>query len=130
MIGTSLAFIVASGFLFWNAFADQYSQLLTIFNVIDPNEAWDLQLNEVFIKNAIRIVIFFVVFLAVMFSIAFYLTHRYYGPLVSIERFIDDLKEGQYQSRVTIRSKDELQDLAHKLNDLAEVLEKRHPPSS
>ena len=98
--------------------------------MIDPKEAWDLQLNDVFIKNAIRIVIFFVIFLVVMFSIAFYLTHRYYGPLVSIERFIDDLKEGQYKSRVTIRSKDELQDLAHKLNDLAEVLEKRHPPSS
>lgn len=126
MIGISLAFILASAILFWSAFNDQYQQLIAIFNVVDPNELWELRLNDVFRTNAIRIIVFFTIFFFVMFYIVFFLTHRYYGPLVSIERFIDDLCKGNYGSRVTIRNKDELQELAQKLNNLAEELEKRH----
>jgi signal transduction histidine kinase len=54
------------------------------------------------------------------------LTHRYYGPLVSIERFVDDMTQGRYGQRVKIRQKDELQRLTDKLNDMASALEKRH----
>ena len=126
MIGISLAFILASGILFWSAFNDQYQQLIAIFNVVDPNELWELRLNDVFKTNAIRIIVFFTFFFFAMFYIVFFLTHRYYGPLVSIERFIEELSSGNYTSRVNIRNKDELQELAKKLNKLAEELEKRH----
>ena len=127
MIGTSLVFILVSAFMFWHAFDDQYNQLITIFKVVDPEELWELRLNDVFKANAIRIIIFFLVFLGGMFTLAFYLTHRYYGPLISIERFLDDLTDGNYKSRVSIRSTDELQELVRKLNHLASVLEQRHP---
>ncbi|MCB9229017.1 MAG: hypothetical protein H6618_05340 [Deltaproteobacteria bacterium] len=125
MIGTSFAFILASGIMFWNAFDDQYTQLISIFSVVDPEELWELRLNTVFETNAIRILLFFLIFMTVTFSIAVSLTHRYYGPLVSIDRFIDDLIRGKYSSRIHVRSKDELQDLAKKLNQLAEVLERQ-----
>lgn len=127
MIGAALAFIVVSGYMFWSAFGDQYTQIISIFNIVDPDELWELRLNDVFQTNAIRIVVFFTAFLIVMFGLAFHLTHRYYGPLVSIERFLDELIRGNYQSRVTIRNTDELQDLVRKLNELASNLEKRHP---
>ena len=56
----------------------------------------------------------------------FKLTHRYYGPLVSIERFIDEVARGKYKNRVKIRQNDELQRLANRLNDMANSLDKRH----
>lgn len=125
MIGISLFFIATSGYLFWHAFDDQYQQLISIFNVVDPNELWELRLNDVFKINAIRIAIFFALFFVGIFYIVFFLTHRYYGPLVSIERFLDHMIAGKYESRVSIRSKDELQSLVAKLNQLAENLEKK-----
>lgn len=130
MIGISLFFIVAAGVLFWSAFNAQYQQLISIFNIVDPNDLWELQLNDVFQTHALRILIFFIVFFFTMFGVAFFLTHRYYGPLVSIERFIDQLSEGRYAGKVTIRSRDELQGLVIKLNKLAEALEKRHGPKA
>lgn len=46
-------------------------------------------------------------------------THQIYGPLVSIRRFLDELSEGRTPSPIALRSSDQLQDLATKLNQLA-----------
>ena len=129
MVGISIGFIFASGYLFWLAFSDQYQQLIGIFQVVDPNDAWELQLNDVFKANAYRIITFFVVFIFVTFYMAFKLTHKYYGPLVSIERFIKELSNGNYSARVRIRKSDELHELVKKLNILADQLEQKHPKS-
>ena len=129
MIGISLGFIVVSGYLFVNAFSDQYQHLMTIFQVADPSDTWELIMNDVFKANAIKVLIFFAVFFIVTIYIVFSTTHKYYGPLISIERFIQELTEGNYEARVQIRKKDELQNLVSKLNDLAVQLEKKHPKS-
>ena len=49
-------------------------------------------------------------------------THRIYGPLVSINRFLDELLAGQPASPIQIREKDQLKDLVTKLNGLSERL--------
>jgi hypothetical protein len=54
------------------------------------------------------------------FYVAVHYTHKIYGPLVSINRFVDELVEGKTPSRLALRDGDELQDLASKLNILAE----------
>lgn len=53
-----------------------------------------------------------------------YFSHRIFGPTVPIRRHVQKLSEGDYSSRIHLRSSDELKDLAEDLNHLAEVLAK------
>ena len=130
MIGISLAFVAATAVIFISAFYDQYKHVMGIFNIVDPEIQWGMILNDVFYTNAVRLGVFFILFLISIFFIVFRLTHRYYGPLVSIERFVEEMIQGRYEARVSIRSKDELQDLVKKLNLLAEALDKKHGNNS
>ena len=56
-------------------------------------------------------------------------THQIYGPLVSIHRFLDQILDGQRPDKLSLRQSDQLQDLAKKLNLVAEGLafEKQTP---
>ena len=126
VIGISVAFVGICAFMFVNAFTEQYQHVMGIFNVVDPTKQWDLVTNDVFKTNAIKIAILFVVFIAVLFFVVFKLTHRYYGPLVSIERFVDEFARGDYSKRAKIRERDELHSLVDKLNMMADQIERRH----
>ena len=126
VFGICLAFIGFSGFLFVAAFMEQYQHVMGIFQVVDPNLRWELVTNDVFYKNAVRVGLLFATFITVLFTVIFRMTHRVYGPLVSIERFVAQMAAGKYNRRVVIRSGDELQRLVSRLNDMAASLEKRH----
>lgn len=126
VIGISMAFVAVCALMFITAFIDQYKHVMNIFHVVDPKLQWELVTNEIFFTNAIRIGLMFAAFIAVMFTVVFRLTHRYYGPLVSIERFVDQVLSGDYHVRCKIREKDELHALCAKLNAMAEALESRH----
>ena len=122
----SIAFVGLASFMFWFAFSQQYQQVMNIFKVIDPTLKWELVTNDVFLANALRLGALFVAFIAVLFSVVFRMTHRIYGPLVSIERFVEQMAHGQYDKRVTIRQGDDLLRLVGRLNHMVEALEKRH----
>ncbi len=126
VFAVSVAFILASGFLFVMAFRDQYEHVMGLFNVVDENMKWALVTNDVFTTNAIRIGAVFAAYLIILFTVVFRLTHRYYGPLVSIERFVEEIKRGNYGQRVKIRERDELHQLVDRLNSMADILERRH----
>lgn len=126
IIAISVAFTAAAGALFMFAFNEQYQQVMSIFSVVDPNLQWELVANDVFEKNAWRLAALLFGFIAVLMIVVFKMTHKYYGPLVSVERFVDEITKGEYYSRVSIRTSDELQDLAAKLNNMAQSLENKH----
>jgi signal transduction histidine kinase len=128
VIGFSLAFVAATTVVFLLAFYNQYQHLMSIFNITDTKAQMELVTNDIFYSNIMRIAFVFVIFIALNFLMVFKLTHRYYGPLVSIERFVDEMTAGQYARRVKIRKGDELQRLVDKLNDMASTLERRHGP--
>ena len=65
--------------------------------------------------------------LAVLLGI--HVSHRVFGPLVPLRRHIDELKRGNFASRVQLRKNDELVELQDSLNDLAESLEARYGSS-
>lgn len=65
----------------------------------------------------------FVVFVAATLFFSIRYTHAIYGPLVSINRFLDDLLAGKSPQSITLRESDQLQDLAAKLNRVAERIE-------
>lgn len=52
-------------------------------------------------------------------------SHRLFGPQVPMQRLIEDLIEGRFSSRGTLRKNDEFQDLMAALNRLASNLEER-----
>ncbi len=126
VIGASVAFVICVAAMFIYAFAKQYEHLMTLFNVTDVKDQMELVTNDIFYQNAIKIALLLIGYVLGMFILVFKLTHRYYGPLVSIERFVDEMTQGRYGQRVKIRQSDELQRLTTKLNEMAAELENRH----
>ncbi|MGE0173633.1 MAG: HAMP domain-containing protein [Oligoflexales bacterium] len=126
VITIAMTFVVLTAALFVSAFAEQYAHVMEIFNVVDPGFKWEVVTNDVFFKNVYRLGFLLVSFVAVLFFVVFRTTHKYYGPLISIDRFIEKIKDGDYTSRIVIRKTDELQDLANALNGMAETLAQRH----
>lgn len=61
---------------------------------------------------------------ALILSVRF--SHRVSGPMVAISRLVENLIQGHYDQRVTLRQSDEFHQLAHRLNELAEALEKKN----
>lgn len=59
-------------------------------------------------------------FVATTLRVAVSYTHKIYGPLISINRFLDEVLEGKKPHRLKLREGDQLQDLASKLNLLAD----------
>lgn len=53
------------------------------------------------------------------------LSHRIFGPLVPISRHINELKNGNYSSRVQLRKNDFMLELKDELNELAEKLQSK-----
>jgi HAMP domain-containing protein len=66
-----------------------------------------------------------------MYAFAFFLglmvTHKIFGPIVPIQRTLNQLKAGEYSARVTLRKADEIQMkmLAESINELAAQLERK-----
>jgi len=126
VIVVSLGFLVFAGASISYAFYEQYQQVMEIFNVVDSSTQWELVTNDIFFKNALILAGVFIAYVVLLFVIVFKATHRIYGPLVGVERFVGQLTSGDYQRRIVIRRGDELQRLADQLNRLAEHLENTH----
>jgi HAMP domain-containing protein len=125
VLAVCIGFVLLAGALFVAGFWEQYKHVMTIFNVVDPNLQWELVTNRVFYINTIRMAVLFASFIGLLMAVVFRMTHRIYGPLVSIERFVEQIADGQYDKRVKIRNKDELKRLVSKLNNMAERIEAR-----
>ena len=126
VIFISFIFTGLALFLFILAFWQQYLHVMNIFEVVNPAMQWEMLTNEVFRTNIIKVTVLFSAFVLVIMAVVFKVTHNYYGPLVSIERFVDLVARGDYHQRISIRKTDELSRLAGKLNNMAEQLESRH----
>lgn len=126
MVAITIPFLIASGYILVNSFFEQYQHVLTIFNVVDPRMQWSTIADDIFYSNIIKLGICFIVFIFVLFFTIFKVTHRYYGPLVAINRFLKEIEAGNYSARAKIRENDDLQDLVKNLNHLAQILENRH----
>ena len=61
-----------------------------------------------------------------MLIFGIYLTQKIAGPLVPIERMVEDLIQGNYDADdIKLRQSDELQDIASQLNKLKETLKEK-----
>ncbi len=126
MLSLSLSFLVLVAYMIVSAFVDQYRHVMEIFNVVDPETRWELVTNDVFYSNAYKIGVLFLIYIVLSLILVFRMTHKVYGPLVSIERFIEQMGAGHYEKRLVIRKGDDLQRLASQLNKMASMLDRRH----
>lgn len=93
----------------------------------NPGLIGNIDQLESFFNSAIWLSIGFaavMVGFGVLISIA--ITHRVFGPIVQINRVIEELKKGNYSVRGKLRAKDEFQEVMNDLNELATTLESRH----
>ena len=97
----------------------------------------DSNLDSLGLESAISLLIFDVslfcvigFFLNIIFSFAFaiYMTHRVAGPGLVIERYIAEIKAGEYDSTRTLRKSDDLQAIMSALRDLAAHLKSKSKP--
>jgi hypothetical protein len=113
----NLVFSVAiAGVMYWFV-SDMFTAIKTYFSLTGYDAA--LTLDKLSTPLMI-IASMLLVFVGVTFYIAIHYTHKIYGPLVSINRFVDDMVEGRPPRRLALRDGDELQDLVTKLNILAD----------
>lgn len=127
VVAVCLSFVVLLGWLYARAFREQYQQVIDIFSVVDTGA---LVSNEIFIRNAL---IIGATLLGLVLSTIFVVvrrTHKMYGPMVSIQRFVSELARGNYAARIAIRESDDFQSLVDRLNKLAETLHERHPDTA
>lgn len=119
-------FLVSAGWLFYNSFVEQYTHVMQIFEITDPDTQWETITNDVFYANLYKIGGLFTIYALVLIATIFRITHRYHGPLISMERFATSIASGHYYKRVQVRKKDELKTLAQHLNMMATNLETKH----
>mgnify|MGYP001317693735 CR=1 FL=1 len=74
----------------------------------------------------IRFTILFLIvllFSIINFWICLRLSHRIGGPMINIQRILEQAQRGDYKVRITLRSKDFLHEIADSVNLLLEKLE-------
>lgn len=126
VIVIAMAFLVAMTLVITSGFFTQYTMLIdTNFQPGAGSSAGDLVM-EVFFRHTIALSVIFVTFIIVLIGAVIYYTHRIYGAMVALRRFIDDLSAGNYDKRCQLRATDELQSLAESLNGLAQTLQTKY----
>lgn len=127
LIVSTLIFLLVAGFFAFQAFSQQYVQIQEIFQVLDPNLQHELVMNDIVTRNAIGLAISIVAYIIVMVVFIVRAHHKYTGPLVAIQKFVQSMTNGHYSSRVRLRKGDEhMEELETALNRMAEELGKRH----
>lgn len=112
-----LATVVAASFYKQIAYASQDFEVQPIFT----QKLYVLMQSSILALTVTALILTVVTTLAAMI-----LSHRFFGPLVPIKRFINSVKDGDYSVRLSLRNADELHDLAQDLNEMAIALEKRY----
>jgi hypothetical protein len=113
----NLLFSVLFAGVVWWVLSDVFAAVKTYFDLTGGDAALTMgKLSTPLILVGVLVL----AFVATTFYVAVHYTHKIYGPLVSINRFIDEMVEGRSPSKLALRDGDELQDLVLKLNILAD----------
>ncbi len=113
----NLLFSVLFAGVVWWVLSDVFESVKTYFELTGSDATLTMgKLSTPLILVGVLVL----AFVATTFYVAVHYTHKIYGPLVSINRFIDEMVEGRSPSKLALRDGDELQDLVLKLNILAD----------
>lgn len=95
---------------------DIYQAMTDIFNFSGQETSQILAKFQTPIVVGAALIVLFVI-LTLVVSVRY--THQIYGPLVSIQRFLDQLIGGEKPKPIKLRNSDQLKGLAERLNSIA-----------
>ena len=99
-------------------FLSDVQQTLEVYFKLDAAQIG--QIRAKFLQPLLLAAGLFLLFIVVTLYLSVTYTHKFYGPLVSINRFLDELNEGKNPEPIQLRTNDQLQDLAERLNRLSQ----------
>lgn len=70
-----------------------------------------------------------VAFLIIMAILSIVMTHRSAGPIYHFQRVFREIQSGKTKTRVTLRPKDDFQEVAKSFNDMMDSLDTNHSSS-
>lgn len=108
--------ILISGVVAWYV-SDVFGALNTYFQLTGQESSLTLTKLQL---PLIIVGVLILGFVATTFYVSIHYTYKIYGPLISINRFLDDVLEGKRPGLLALREGDQLQDLASKLNLLVD----------
>ena len=104
---------------YFHLFLSDVQQTLEVYFKLDAAQIG--QIRAKFLQPLLLAAGFlFLLFIVVTLYLSVTYTHKFYGPLVSINRFLDELNEGKNPEPIQLRTNDQLQDLAERLNRLSQ----------
>ena len=93
----------------------------------------DLEQQAHIVSGLVGISMTLLIELLLSISILYYLgirqTHRVVGPLKRLTKTLEAIGQGDFTQRINLRKGDVLEDLAQTINQMADTLQKRFPPS-
>ena len=119
-IGLNIAFSIICLSFFAYYLYDIYNAMAVYFKLSEQESV--LAAGKFAVPAVVGLALF-ALFVATTLFVSIRYTHSIYGPLVSINRFLDELLAGQRPHIITLRETDQLRDLADKLNRVAERLD-------
>ena len=85
----------------------------------------------ILISSALLLIIELVLAVPVIYVLGVRQSHHIFGPMKRLQRTLEAIGNGDFSKRVTLRPRDDLQELAVSINTMAEHLERRSsPPAS
>lgn len=119
-LGLTIRFLLLTTFF---SFFVGFVVYITIWPVTSQVISEDV-LSAVQHKVIMRALFFFIPLIFVLGTLSVVFLHRIAGPLYRIERMLDKVIQGEDIGRICLRKKDELQDLAEKINDVVLLIKK------
>lgn len=123
VVFVSLSFSAIFAYVFVQAFQEQYQHVFELYNAA---EMADLFKTDVFERNRDKLAISIIAFVVTTLYVVIRRTHRMYGPMISMMRFVSELKKGNYAVRIHVRERDDFHNFVSELNALAVELQKKH----
>jgi hypothetical protein len=111
----SSSMLFVFGYYLWDVF-----EAITEYFRLDPEQQM-VTANKFMVPVTAGLSIYALFIFTTLYVSARY-THQFYGPLVSIRRFLDDLLAGKKPAPIKLRTKDQLHDLVDRLNLLSDSL--------
>jgi methyl-accepting chemotaxis protein len=118
----ALAYCGLVAALLWISYREQYAQFIAFYQGMEGDLLFREKMLGRYLFGLSGILLTYVL---TIFTVVILRTHKIYGPMVAIRRFVEDLGNGNYSGRLRIRERDDFQDLAQNLNEVAQVLENR-----
>jgi len=121
-------YATVAGFAFIYFYYTSAQEMTLSLSGVTAKEEIEKIIDRAFYVNMLSFGIFLGGLSIIHLMTTFYLSHKFFGPMVAIRRFVSKITEGEYEEKIHIRETDEFQEFARELNLMADQLRKRHGP--